>query len=492
MNTTKSVPYHLFEVNGEFFVFDTTGCRFYQINEWTSRCLQSCLQNEKTDAKGKMLSEFPERKQEIEQIFFEISALGECGLFDLPESVRYSAKELEDEFSKTDFLYSVELMLAETCNLACKYCYCEGMRDRPHILMSRETAQKAVDFLFEYSGSRKIVDIVLWGGEPLLNKPVFNFVLDYSQRLGQKYGKQVQYRMTTNAVLIDDEIVAKIKEYNIGIMVSIDGPKEMHDAQCPTRSGDGSFDLVMAGIEKLISAGIQIEGRCTLTSPVPDIRSIFSFMGELPLRNVVIGPTVNVRESNNSANFTEDDFSEYCRQNEELLPWLQERIQSKEGSYFLPQSKFINQILSGKTSEKPIPWKCGMCTLGTAIGADGALFPCSKFAGMSAWKIGDLTAGRNEERCREILFDYVDCISEFCYQCWAYPICQGPCPWELALSSGKFSGPPRFCEQTKRMFFELAGFICTKEPYASKFAEEIAKAEASMQFEKLSELVPDE
>lgn len=139
-------------------------------------------------------------------------------------------RQLEHRFSTPRT--SLELALAESCNLACTYCYCSAVRDMPNQgLMSEAVAKKAIEWLFEVSADEKELGITLFGGEPLTNKPVLKFVMDYSDELAKEQGKTIQYKMTTNGTLLDDMVIDYIKMHNFGLMVSLDGPPEIHNAQ---------------------------------------------------------------------------------------------------------------------------------------------------------------------------------------------------------------------------------------------------------------------
>ncbi len=131
----------------------------------------------------------------------------------------------------------IELYLAEACNLRCRYCYVDGNAALNNGLMPWEIARQAIDLVFSRAGDADQIHITFFGGEPLLNKPVLRRAMDYSQQLGAERGKQVIYSMTTNATLLDDEIIDLIKRYNFGLMVSLDGPPEVQDRMRPFADG---------------------------------------------------------------------------------------------------------------------------------------------------------------------------------------------------------------------------------------------------------------
>ena len=236
-------PYHIFTKLGDYFVFDTSGCRFYKIDEPTYRFLQLCLGLSIEEAEKKLLKEAKFTAEVINGVRGEVELLAGNGLFDIPDysiSDEQIEKDLAHSYAKG--INGIELALAESCNLACTYCYCSTSRDMPEKgLMPEKIAHQAVMWLFDVAKNAKTkkINITFFGGEPLLNKPVIRSIVEYSQLLGKQKGKKVTYSMTTNATLLDDEFLAFIKKNNISVMVSLDGPRKIHDAQCPTQGGKG-------------------------------------------------------------------------------------------------------------------------------------------------------------------------------------------------------------------------------------------------------------
>jgi len=132
---------------------------------------------------------------------------------------------------------NIELYLAEACNLRCRYCYVDANECLHGKLMPPEIARAAVDLIFARAKGVDRLQITFFGGEPLLNKPVLKETVAYSQRLARRHGKQVRYSMTTNGTLLDDEVISLIKRYGFGLMISADGPPEIHNDHRPLANG---------------------------------------------------------------------------------------------------------------------------------------------------------------------------------------------------------------------------------------------------------------
>jgi uncharacterized protein len=433
-------PYHVFEHTGLYFVYDTTSCRFMQIDAPTKKFLNLCL--EMPFEKAKEVFEAMRCCDEVtrESIFREVVLLSKVGLFRRPSYVM-SDKEFE---AQVEARYSsawnkLELSLSESCNLACKYCYCATCRDMPNKgLMSERVVRQAITWLFAVSGKSEDVSITFFWGEPLMNKNGFRFAMEYSQRLAKLHGKKVYYSMTTNGTLLDDEIIGYIKRFNFGLMVSLDGNKERHDWQCPTQAGGGSYELAVAGIKRLMQRRRAVTVRCTMIHPLPDMMSLIKFFEEFGFTRIVMGKTTNPVNPS-AVDCDETDYEAYFKQEEEtLIPWMLEKLQKGETPKYYPYAGVVKMLEEGELSPKVSPFRCGACRGTTTVGADGTLYPCHRFVGMKEWRIGNITDGPDLAKCKGFWRDYRKTISPKCNSCWQWAICKGPCPWEVANADGNF------------------------------------------------------
>lgn len=453
-----SCSYHVFNKLGEFFVFDTTSCNFYKIDNITYHFLKLCFEMSIDDAEAKLIASGQFTKNALASVANEIRILAENGLFDTPD-YSMSSEQLQESLDsayKTPIM-GLELALAESCNLACKYCYCGTSRNMPNNgLMTEEIAKKAVLWLFEVAKNAKSpkVNITLFGGEPLLNKPVIYAIIDYSQKLSKEYAKKVAYCMTTNATLLDDAFLEYAKKYHINIMVSLDGPKSIHDAQCPMHNGSGSFDLAAAGAKRLLKQS-RATVRCTMAHPAPKLKELIDFFENFGFSRAIIGPTINPAFSPSSVDFTDADFLELARQEEDLIPWILEKSLKKEKLQYSPFHKFLARIQNCKP--KTDVKKCGACHGCTFVGADGSLFPCHRFGGMKEWQIGHISVPPDYEKFKIFWAKYRNSLKN-CESCWAWAICKGPCPWEIMKNDGTFNVNSRFCNFLKKRI-EGAAYI---------------------------------
>ena len=440
---SKPPPYHVFEHMGTCFIYDTSNCRFLQIDEPTKAFLELCLKMPPEKAKTALIESGSISTEVCESIFKEVKFLSDAGLFSVPDYAipdRFFEIQLHQRYSSA--WDKMELALSENCNLACKYCYCSTCRDMPSRgIMPVNVIRQAITWLFAVSGKSEQVSITFFGGEPLLNKAGLRFAMEYSQRLARLHGKKVYYSMTTNGTLLDDEVIGYIKRFNFGLMVSLDGRRELHDSQCSTQGGQGSFELATKGIKRLMQRRRMVTVRCTMVHPLPNMMELINFFEEFGFTRIVMGKTTNPVNPS-PVDCDETDYESYFKQEQEvLIPWMLEKLKKGETPKYYPYSGMVDTLEKNDISPKVGPFRCGACRGTTTVGADGTLYPCHRFVGMRQWQIGNITEGPDLEKCKDFWRNYRKSISEKCNSCWLWTLCKGPCPWETAQGDGTFSGP---------------------------------------------------
>lgn len=461
----KLVPYRILEAKKELFLYVTSLHRFFRIDIPTAELLRLCSEHQFEEAKEIFTKQGKFSKNTISEVIIDVAQFAKQGLFKLPDySISSSTMEKQLEQRYSSAWDKLELALSEACNLACKYCYCSTVRDMPQQgVMSEDVARAAINWLFAVSGKSESISITFFGGEPLLNKDVLRFAIDYSQKLAKLHDKKVFYSMTTNGTLLDDEVITFIKRYNFGLMVSLDGPPEIHNRQCPTQKGEDSYDLAVTGIKKLMSRRRSVTVRGTMTHPIPNMLKLIKFYEDFGFTRIVLGRTVNPILPS-AMDFKEEDFAEALRQErDEIIPWIIKKLANEERPKYFPYANFIDNQEKGELSQ-PIsnPFRCGACRGTTTVSADGTLYPCHRFVGMEAWRIGEIKSGPDYEKCKQFWRNYRKSIAEHCENCWMWAQCHGPCPWEIAQADGSFKINPKGCEQLED-YFASACYVLFKK-----------------------------
>ncbi len=434
-------PYHLFETKEERFAYFLERDCSFRIDACTYAFLEHALEMPLKEAVARLRAEGLYDTESISQVLGEAKRLGQAGLFRSPIN-RLSQEHMEAALTHryTTPWTRLELALAESCNLDCTYCYCSAVRDMPNQgLMTEEVAKKAIDWLFKAAGDAKDLSLTLFGGEPLLNKPVFKFVMDYSDTLAKKHGKTIGYSMTTNGTLIDDMAVHYIKKHNFGLMVSLDGPPEIHDKQCPTQEGDPSFELAAAGIKRLMRRRSRVTVRCTVTNAQPRLLDLVKYFEEFGFTRVVLGRAHNPI-CPSPVDCTAENLTALERQEkEELIPWMLNELREGRIPTWFPYGEAVRKPEPDPETVKPlVPFRCGACRGTTTVGADGRLYPCHRFVGMQNFVVGHISQGPDIETAKEFWRKYDQAVDGACSECWARRACNRPCPWSVAQEDGSF------------------------------------------------------
>lgn len=435
----NKVPFHVFEYEGMFFVYHYALSKCIRVSKEAYDCLKAY------QIEGLLVSCDAVLAKELEGL----KGIGFFNSYEPPVPDDIEFEQLLDGRYRSAWT-KLELAISEKCNLACRYCYCGTCRDEipDKGLMSESVARQAINGLFAVSGRSRDIHITFFGGEPLMNKPVLRFAVAYSQRIAALHGKKVTYSMTTNGTLLDDEIITIIKKYNFGLMVSLDGPKELHNSQCPTRGGEGSYNLAVAGIRKLMARRRRVTVRCTMTHPAPNMKKLVRFFEDFGFTRIVLGRVYNPVYPS-CCDLQKEDFADLEHQmNTEVVPWMLEELKAGRTPKYFPFSGVVEKEKDTNPSEPISPFRCGACRGTTTVGADGTFYPCHRFVGMKEWVVGSVENGPDIEKCKSFWRRYHELVKENCFGCWAYQICHGPCPWEVARADGTFMLNKHHCEET--------------------------------------------
>ena len=343
------------------------------------------------------------------------------------------------------------LLVAHDCNLQCEYCFAEegeyhmsGTRG----LMSAETGKKAIDFLVQSSGKRRNLEVDFFGGEPLMNFKVVKEIIDYARTLEEANNKHFRFTITTNGVLLNDEILAYINENMDNIVLSIDGRKEVNDRVRRRRGGQGSYDLIVPKFKQVAESRNQDNYyvRGTFTRYNMDFANDVLHLAELGFKQVSVEPVVG--DSKLAYTFQSEDlpilFAEYERLAEEMLS----RGGTAEDFNFF---HFMIDLSGGPCVAKRLTG-CGAGTEYLAVTADGAFYPCHQFAGLDDFKMGDVDTGVTANELRS---EFERChvyAKEECRDCWCKFYCSGGCAANAYMTNGNIFKPYEIgCElQRKR------------------------------------------
>ena len=325
------------------------------------------------------------------------------------------------------------LHIAHDCNLACQYCFAEeGEYHGRRALMSYETGKQALDFLIANSGQRRNLEVDFFGGEPLMNFDVVKQLVAYGREQEKLHDKHFRFTLTTNGVLLNDDIMEFANKEMDNVVLSIDGRKEVHDRMRPFRKGAGSYDLIVPKFQKLAESRNQERYyvRGTFTHYNTDFSNDVLHLADLGFKQISVEPVVAQPEDPYA--ITEEDIPVICEEYDRLAKEMIRRKKAGEDFNFF---HFMIDLEGGPCVAKRLSG-CGSGTEYLAVTPWGDLYPCRQFVGNEDFLMGDVWNGikrtdiQDEFKCCNVY------AKEKCRNCFARFYCSGGC----AANSYNFHG----------------------------------------------------
>ncbi|MDF2843187.1 MAG: Radical domain protein [Herbinix sp.] len=360
---------------------------------------------------------------------------------DIEELIKDGAlftKDLYEEYirdfkQRSTVVKALCLHIAHDCNLACKYCFAEEGEYKGHReLMSYEVGKQAIDFLIANSGKRRNLEIDFFGGEPLMNFQVVKDLVAYGRSLEEANNKKFRFTLTTNGVLLNDDVMEFANKEMSNVVLSIDGRKEVNDRMRPSRNGKGSYDLIVPRYQKLAESRNQTNYyvRGTFTHNNLDFSEDVKHLADLGFKQISVEPVVALPED--AYSITEEDlpklFEEYDKLAQLILEYKKE---GKDFNFF----HFMIDLSGGPCVAKRLSG-CGSGTEYLAVTPWGDLYPCHQFVGEAEFLMGNVYEGVKTPELRDE-FKLCNVYSkEKCKNCFAKFYCSGGC----SANSFKFHG----------------------------------------------------
>ena len=327
--------------------------------------------------------------------------------------------------------------IAHTCNLNCEYCFAsQGKYHGDRAVMSFEVGKRALDFLIENSGSRKNLEVDFFGGEPLMNFEVVKQMVAYARSIEKEKGKNFRFTLTTNGLLIDDDVIDFANKEMSNVVLSLDGRKEIHDRYRVDYAGKGSWERIVPKFQRLVEkrGGKNYYMRGTFTHENPDFLEDIKVMLDLGFNELSMEPVVCAK--GDPAELTAEDIELVKKQYEDLAELMLNK--DKEGKPFTFYHYMID-LTGGPCIYKRISG-CGSGTEYMAVTPWGDLYPCHQFVGEEKFKLGDIWQGVTN---KETQGEFAACnvyAREECRDCWARLYCSGGCAANAYHATGKVTG----------------------------------------------------
>ncbi len=432
---------HQFKKDGYNIVIDNNSGSIHSVDELAYDIIHSysslfVLKNNK----NKEESIFDEKNKEVlNNIISEIVSKHSADQSDILETIEdietlISEGKLfsEDDFSsiaqtlkqKMGTLKAICLHVAHDCNMDCQYCFAgKGHYSGDKGLMKLDIAKKAIDFLIANSGNRRNLEVDFFGGEPLLNWELCKETVKYARKIEKEHNKNFRFTLTTNGLLVNDEVIDFSNENMCNVVLSLDGRKETNDRMRKTKSGGGTYDLVLEKFKKFAEKRGHKDYyvRGTFTKNNLDFAKDLIHMADLGFKELSIEPVVTSDDVNYAID--EADVDKIMENYDILTKEMNERA-GKENSFNFYH--YDIDFMKGTCVAKRVAG-CGVGTEYLAITPEGDIYPCHQFVGDEEYLLGNLETGIvNFEKKRE--FEEVSVYSrEDCIDCFAKLYCSGGC-----------------------------------------------------------------
>lgn len=453
---------HCYKNNGYNIVLDSNSGSVHAVDEVAFEVIDKYESRSKEEIILELCDKYPEiTADDIEEIFQDIEELKKEGK--LFSEDKFKDLQIDIKARPTQ-LKALCLHIAHDCNMCCKYCFAgEGEYSGDRSLMSFEVGKRALDFLIEQSGSRKNLEVDFFGGEPLLNFDVVKQLVAYARSIEKEKGKNFRFTLTTNGVLLNDEVMEWANKECYNVVLSLDGRKETNDRMRRTRNDKGTYDLILPKFQKMAKErnqqGYYIRG--TYTHYNTDFANDILHLADLGFEQLAMEPVVTDPKMDYA--LQESDIPKLKDQYDLLAKEMCKRNREGKGFTFF---HYMIDLEGGPCIYKRISG-CGVGTDYMAVTPWGDLYPCHQFVGDEKFLLGNVFDGvKNTDIVNE--FKLCNVYSrEACQDCFAKLYCSGGCSANAYHTTGKITGTCDMSCELHRKRVENAIMIKIDELFAN-------------------------
>lgn len=427
---------HQYKLGGYNIVLDVCSGAVHAVDDVAYDMIAAFESADRADVISAIAEKYPnETAEDIAECYDQIAELKAAGELFAPDAFEPMAGALKAKTAGV--IKALCLHVAHTCNLNCSYCFAsQGKYHGERAIMSYEVGKRALDFLVENSGTRHNLEVDFFGGEPLMNFDVVKQLVAYARSIEKEKNKNFRFTLTTNGMLIDDDVIDFANKEMSNVVLSLDGRKEIHDRFRVDYAGNGSWEKIVPKFQRLVNArgkkGYYMRGTFTHANPdfLEDIRTMLDLgFTELSMEPVVTAP-------NDPSALTEADRRIVMEQYEKLAELMLKR--DAEGNPFTFYHYMID-LKGGPCIYKRISG-CGSGTEYMAVTPWGDLYPCHQFVGDEKFKLGDIWHGVDNTTIQN---EFASCnvyVREECRDCWARLYCSGGCAANAYHATGSVRG----------------------------------------------------
>ncbi|WP_419656166.1 QhpX: predicted quinohemoprotein amine dehydrogenase, putative activating subunit [Desulfosarcina variabilis str. Montpellier] len=444
METFTLSDYKRFDIDGRPHLFLPSQNAIFEADDDIMRMLDRTADHSAGDpfSKPAFVEWVGGTSQDITQVFEQ---LGRIGLlrpvrdpsWGEPKSVQHPGMPVK----------TLVLHVTDACNLNCSYCYYHGgTRPDNGKVMTMVIARQAVDFLMEASGALDRVELVFFGGEPLLNQKLIAEAVAYANGSAAERGKSVDFALTTNATLLNESTTAFLLENRIGVTISIDGLPEVHDRYRRFPDGSPSFAIIEPGIRRLIDAthGKPVVARVTVAGNPGDLTASLDYLLDMGFAEAGFAP---VTSTDPRYRLSPDAMEALLGQFEALSQQFLDRARENRFLGFTNLIDLLVTLHEGEVRAYPCGAGLGLFSVST----EGGLFLCQRLTGESDAAMGNIYRGLDETALADFRQSVHVSAKPACRECWARSICAGGCYHEALVREGGLTAANlHYCDWIKR------------------------------------------
>ncbi|MEN6350179.1 MAG: thioether cross-link-forming SCIFF peptide maturase [Syntrophomonas sp.] len=422
---------HLYRWKELNILLDVNSGAIHILDELARRMIEQLIfhEGDMDKARAGIMREFQDiPAEEIEMAVSELEeAIEEGSIFSQAEIPEVDLSGLQ--------VKAICLNVAHACNMKCHYCFAaQGDFGGPRQLMSLATAQKALDFLVEKSGDIRNLEVDFFGGEPLLVAGMLKELVCYARSLEGLKDKHFNFTLTTNALLLDDGMINFVNDNKIGVILSLDGRKETNDRHRILNNGEGTYDLILPKIKKMVeSQPVSYYVRGTFSRKNLDFSADFEHIVELGFDCLSLEPAVG---PNHDYAIQEEDLSQVLPEYEHLTDLLLHYHHSGKKIHFFHYNLDLQKgpCLAKRSTG------CGAGIEYLVITPEGDIYPCHQFVGIERFYMGNIQSGEISVNIRKE-FEKNQLRNKVCKDCWARYFCGGGCHAGAYYSNADLSKP---------------------------------------------------
>ena len=437
---------HQYKLNGYNIVLDTASGSVHAVDEVAYDIIEAY----KSSTPEEIVKAITEKykgvtKDDVLECLDDIKVLEDAGKL-------YSKDEYEELAcnykNNSKVIKALCLHVAHTCNLNCSYCFAsQGKYQGDRAMMSFEVGKRAFDFLIENSGTRRNLEVDFFGGEPLMNWDVVKQLVTYARSIEKEHNKNFRFTLTTNGLLIDDDVIEFANKEMSNVVLSLDGRRDVHDLFRKDYAGNGSYDRVVPKFQKLVEAreGKNYYVRGTFTHNNVDFTNDILHMADLGFTELSMEPVVCA--PTDPCALTDEDMPKIFEQYEILA---KEMIKRKNEGRPFTFYHYMLDLKNGPCIYKRITG-CGSGTEYMAVTPWGELFPCHQFVGDPKYSLGNIYDGITNTEIQDCFRSCNAYARPECADCWARLYCSGGCAANAYHATGSINGVYEYgCELFKK------------------------------------------